>query len=406
MTFLFCFHPSALIPHPFCTMLRHSCLPRPNWRARVAEQGLSFADDYWNESACYEFSAADVDALETATRDLHWMCSSAVAWLLSPEGEEVLARFGIPAQFWPWLRESWATMQPALYGRFDLAFNGTGAPKLLEYNADTPTALLEAAAVQWFWFTDNQELGAFGAGALFQPNADQVTTVHEELIAAWTRLAPTLQGQTLYFCGLSGEEEDYATVGYLRDTAMQAGVQTAWLDMSRIGWSARQSAFVDERERPIAWAFKLYPWEWMLREQFGAHLVSASTRWIEPPWKMLLSHKGILPVLSALFPDSPYLLHADWSPLAGDYVSKPVLGREGANVEIVRQGQTQAHTDGDYAREARIYQEFCALPRFDERYAVIGSWVVGGQACGLGVREDNGPITTDASKFVPHFYNP
>jgi glutathionylspermidine synthase len=36
-----------------------------------------------------------------------------------------------------------------LYGRFDLAYRGDGPPKLLEYNADTPTALFEAAVVQW-----------------------------------------------------------------------------------------------------------------------------------------------------------------------------------------------------------------------------------------------------------------
>ena len=48
----------------------------------------------------------------------------------------------------------------------------------------------------------------------------------------------------------------------------------------------------------------------MFREAFGAQLQGAPTRWIEPPWKAILSNKGILPLLWEMFPGHPNLLPA------------------------------------------------------------------------------------------------
>ena len=43
---------------------------------------------------------------------------------------------------------------PSLYGRFDLRYDGQGPAKLLEYNADTPTAVFETGVFQWKWLED------------------------------------------------------------------------------------------------------------------------------------------------------------------------------------------------------------------------------------------------------------
>ena len=86
---------------------------------------------------------------------------------------------------------------------------------------------------------------------------------------------------------------------------------------------------------------------------------------------------------------------------AGDYVRKPILGREGANVEVVVGGRTLISTEGEYG-EPYVYQQYHPLPNFEQNYPVIGSWMVNGYACGIGIREDNSPVTTNASRFVPH----
>jgi glutathionylspermidine synthase len=49
-----------------------------------------------------------------------------------------------------------------------------------------------------------------------------------------------------------------------------------------------------------------------------------------------------------------------------------------------------------------VRQTLAPLPRFGEDYAVLGSWIAGGAACGLSIREDASPITKNTSRFVPH----
>ena len=177
--------------------------------------------------------------------------------------------------------------------------------------------------------------------------------------------------------------------------------------MDRIGRNPK-GIFVDEANAPIDVAFKLYPWEWMFRETFGTSLPGASTRWIEPPWKAILSNKGILPLLWEMFPRHPNLLPAFFeddpkrAELGSSYVRKPLYSREGANVEIVIGGNVVDADDGPYATEPKVLQAVAPLPLFDGNYAVLGSWLAAGAPAGLSVREDRGPITRNTSRFLPH----
>lgn len=371
-------------------MRRQRVAPRPDWQATVESHGFHFhtpdGQRYWDESACYVFSAAEIDEIEAATYALNDLCLKAVDHVLDQDLFDV---FGIPPAYRDWVRRSWQTDENTVYGRFDLAYTPGQAPKLLEYNADTPTALLEAAVVQWFWLKDTH------AGA------DQFNSIHARLIEAWKAFQPRLT-QPVYFSSLRGNVEDCMTVNYLRDTAVQALLRTEYLAVEDVAWDSAQRQFVGAEGEPIPTIFKLYPWEWMLREEFGRYLPVATTRWLEPPWKMLLSNKAILAVLWQLFPDSPYLLRAEFEPFGDSYVRKPILGREGANVTLVRDGNADSETEGPY-KGPFVYQEYWTLPQYEGKHAVIGSWIVNGYACGLGVREDENPVTQNTSRFVPHF---
>jgi len=174
------------------------------------------------------------------------------------------------------------------------------------------------------------------------------------------------------------------------------------LPVSAIGWNPARRCFVDLKERALGCVFKLYPWEWLMREKFGQHIPESTTRWLEPPWKALLSNKALLPLLWELFPEHQNLLPASWDPLPGRYVRKPALGREGANITILDNGHCLAATTGAYSDGEFIYQQFHETPRFDGRTMVVGSWMVNGYACGIGIREDDSLITTNTSRFVPH----
>ncbi|HEY2136262.1 MAG TPA: glutathionylspermidine synthase family protein, partial [Xanthobacteraceae bacterium] len=288
--------------------------------------------------------------------------------------------------------------EPSLYGRFDLSYDGQGPAKLLEYNADTPTSVFETAVFQWMWLEEAT------ARQIIPRDADQYNSLHDRLIEAWKTVAP---GRHAHFAGVTESAEDFGTLAYLADTARQAGLSTTIVPIEAIGRDAA-GRFVDPDERPIEIAFKLYPWEWMLREEFAASLAGAATRWIEPPWKAILSNKGILPLLWEMFPGHPNLLPAyfDGDPaaasLGGSFVRKPLFSREGANVEIVVAGEAIDADPGPYGAEGFVRQALAPLPQFAGNHAVVGSWIAAGVPCGLSVREDASPITRNTSRFLPH----
>ena len=367
-------------------MERIPCDPRPDYRQRIESVCLLWheRDDYWNERAYYRFTAKEIDQIETATNELEARCLDAVQHVID---HRLYPQFGIPESARLLIERSWNNDWPSVYGRFDLAFNGADPPKMLEYNADTPTALLEAAVVQWYWLQD-----------LF-PKSDQFNSIHEKLIATWKQLELYLAGRIVHFAAVD-DIEDRVTATYLADTAVQAGLKTALLPIDQIGFDARLDSFVGNNNQPLQNVFKLYPWEWMVNEPFFEHIIGHGPRvnWIEPPWKMILSNKAILAVLWELFPGHPNLLeaHLDGPHDMTQYVRKPFCSREGEGVRIFNESTAP--------EPQHVYQSFARPVTFAERCPIVGSWVVGGEAAGIGIRESSGPITNNTSQFVPHLF--
>jgi glutathionylspermidine synthase len=369
-------------------MERVTTNPRPGWQTKVEKLGLIFhsADEtYWDESAYYQFSAAEIDTLEAATNELHRICLDAVQHVIDAN---LFSRFQIPQQFAGLIKNSWEREDLSLYGRFDLFYDGKTAPKMCEYNADTPTSLLEASVIQWYWLEEKF------------PGRDQFNSIHEKLIARWQEGG--VNGPVHFAC-IRDHTEDFATTVYMQDTAMQAGLETKQLFIDEIGWNGRQ--FLDLQNTRITTLFKLYPWEWLIDERFSSHLLREPWQIVEPAWKMVLSNKNILPLLWEMFPHHPNLLPAYTTPdpLGSSYVKKPVFGREGANITI-KTGGTETATSGDYAQGAYIYQALMPAPKFDNFYPVIGSWIVRDESAGIGIRESTLPITQNTSRFIPHFF--
>ncbi|HYA21410.1 MAG TPA: glutathionylspermidine synthase family protein [Burkholderiales bacterium] len=379
-------------------MLREPSTPRPDWTEKCTGVGFDYHSldgTYWDESACYHFSSAEIDELESAAAELHSMCLQAVEEIIRLDGFEQLA---IPRWCVPYIVESWKLRAPSLYGRFDLSYDGVNPPKLLEYNADTPTAALETAVVQWYWLQDVR-----------QGNADQFNSLHERLIKRWKILAKNIPVDTpVHFACVKDNPEDLGNLEYLRDTALQAGLDARFIFIEDIGWAQDLGRFVDCSDHPVRVLFKLYPWEWLVREPFGTNIPVSGTIFVEPAWKMLLSNKGLLAALWKLFPEHPNLLPTYPRPgkIDGAHVRKPILSREGANIAIYSgRGQEIFATEGSYGAEGYIYQALHPLPEFDGNHPVIGAWIVGDQPAGIGIREDLGLVTTNASRFLPHYFD-
>lgn len=384
-------------------MKRHTITPRPHWQDTLERMGFDYHSidgSYWQENAYYAFSADQIEVLETATNELHALCLEVVADIVKSGDYERLALNDIQARL---AETSFRASDPLLYGRFDLAYDGINAPKLLEYNADTPTALFEASVAQWYWLKDRTELA----------NADQFNSIHEQLILAWAELK-NLGIHNIYFATEKEYSEDVLTCRYLQDTAIQAGLKTWFLDLKDIGvlTNGGHNSFVDLNNQTIAHIFKLYPWEWLSVEYFGQYIMNANTKWIEPAYKLLLSNKAILPLLWEKFPNHPNLLpcYFELDKLKNHthhYAKKPIFSREGANITLFN-GEYQ-NTIGDYGNEGYVYQSYYPLPKFVNNigkavYPVIGSWVISHSSAGIGIREDFGLITKDTSLFVPHLF--
>lgn len=394
-------------------MRRLSLTPRTDWQARVERVGLTFhtladGSPYWDESAYWQFTSAEIDRLEAATAEIQRLAFAAGDAILN---QDRLSQMGIPAAAHAPIRAAWNAEPPALYGRLDLAFDGQSI-KLLEYNADTPTGLVEAAVAQWYWLQD-----CF-------PDSDQFNSLHEKLVAKWKDLKDYLTAP-LFFAD-AGSEEDRMTTAYLQDAAQQAGLKARHIAMHDIGWDAKRLCFVDLDEHPMGALFKLYPWEWLLAEPFAEQALSTlppasplreygprndrrtwgSMLWIEPIWKMLWSNKALLAILWELNPGHELLLPAylDGPRNLTSYVRKPLLGREGSGIAVVRDGSVvEGSLSGDSA-PGYVYQALAPMAVAAGKTAVFGSWLVDGEPAGMGIRESSGLVTNNTSRFVPHLF--
>lgn len=383
-------------------MKRVSETPRENWQSTVEQQGLIYGTpardargdnrNYWDESVSYVFTMDEILNLEATVEVMHSMCMQAVERVVLTER---FADFGIPEYAWEAIKASYHRGDQHVYGRFDFRYDGHNLPKLLEYNADTPTSLLEASIIQWYWLKDKY------------PELDQWNSLHESLVDRWKHVKEHSSVDTIHFAWsqVDPSGEDHITTTYLQETATEAGFTTVGLHMENIGWDEDLRRFSDLSDAPMETTFKLYPWEFMFDDDFGRYVIEAlpENMWIEPLWKCILSNKAILAVLWEMFPGHPNLLPAylDDPGMLTEYIKKPKLGREGANMSIVGIDK-ETSTTGVYGAEGYVYQMFDPLPEFEGYRPVIGTWVVGDEAAGMGIRESAGLITDDGAAFIPH----
>ncbi|WP_105188150.1 glutathionylspermidine synthase family protein [Pseudoalteromonas sp. T1lg48] len=381
-------------------MFRQPITERPDLAAQADYFGFEFCnidgEKYWDESAYYQFTLKQIENdLEDPTNELEQMCLELVDKVV--RDEYWLKKFVLPERFWDLIATSWHNKEPSLYGRMDFSYHGTGPAKLLEYNADTPTSIYEAGFFQWLWLEQQVDRG------VLPRRADQFNSIQEALINRFNHFSSQ---DAIHFAHSRDSIEDKGTVAYLQDCAYQAGMPTVRMTVEDIGIDAK-GQLTDLEDTPITQLFKLYPWEELFLDEFGPQLLSSDTLFVEPSWKAVLSNKAILPLLWQMFPGHPNLLPSYFAGEEGDgleqgYVSKPLFSREGENITWVHPSKGRVHQGGSYGGEGFITQALAPLPVFAGNHTLIGSWVVGHKSCGLTIREDNGPITKDTSRFVPH----
>ena len=336
----------------------------------------------------------EVETLEETAEDMHRMCLEAAKFLATG----AMGDIGIGPQALELAAESLQAGDMDIYGRFDFIYDGRGGPaKMLEYNADTPTGLIEAAVAQWFWLQD-----------VF-PEKDQWNGIHEALIRQWKKLQYRTGMSTLHIAHSEAEEsgEDWMTAAYMRDVASQAGWTTIGINMSDIGWDPNLNRFVDLDNFMISTMFKLYPWELMMKEPFGHRLLQRAhnPRWVEPAWKMLLSNKALLAALWHLYPDHPNLLPA--------YLDEPGPA-EGVGGQAAARPRRRQHQDPRRRHQPgtarRVRPRRLVLPAVPRRFPIstattrssaCGWWTANPWAAASANPTAPSPITSAASCPTP-----
>lgn len=373
---------------------------RPNWKSEAEEMGFKlhtmYGEPYWNEGVYYGFTLDQIENdIEDVSQELHEMCMDIVPDILN--SDQLMTQLQIPEQHWDLVKESWRTEKNNdIYGRFDLLYDGEGPAKMLEYNADTPTSLYEAAAFQWKWLEDCLKLGYVDI------MSDQFNSIQEQLIAAFSKID---KSHDFFFSSFKDVEEDYMTVEYMAWMAKDAGLVPQYISIQDISVLTNDQ-FSTPDGMPIRNIFMLYPIEDMLLDDFSKYINTTSTKFFEPIWKTVLSNKGILPILWNKHKNHPNLLPSyfgnEYDGSLSATVTKPVYSREGASVNINDNGViTNSRNDG-YSNNNSIIQQYHKIKTFDGMNPVIGSWIVNGTACGIGIREDKEKITQDLSRFTPH----
>lgn len=384
--------------------------PRPDWQAKVEQLGFDWhtpeGQTYWDETAYWKLSPTEIEALRAAGNEAQALLLDTVNQIIV--GNE-LPLYGFDGALAELIEKSWEERgsEPTLMGRFDFGFDGV-QPRLLDYNGETPSSLFETSMVQRQWLQE----------AL--PGSTQFNTLNEHLGVVFRKLAAAQRATIRYdgdpdpvvhFTTMTPNPETEGNARYLLNLAQASGLIAEFVALTDIGWHS-DGYFCDSQNQEIDTLLKLWPLAWLLEDEFGQKLageaLDGNITLVEPTWKLLAQNKRVLAAMWDRNAYHPMLLNTSPinSPvLAGTtgIVRKPINGVDGQNIRVLNLDNTVAdETGGNYEADQFIFQERANLAQADGHFAVCNVWVVGGEACALGIREADTVIGDIAARFVPH----
>ncbi|MEA3290404.1 MAG: glutathionylspermidine synthase family protein, partial [Campylobacterota bacterium] len=204
-----------------------------------------------------------------------------------------------------------------LYGRFDLAGGIDGKPiKLIEFNADTPTALFETAIIQWAMlkYNDLDESSQFNSlYEAIKDNFKRFITLDGD-IEKFEEYYKDLNWKIL-FSSVKGNDEEEHTTKLLQHMASETGYET---DFSYIDEVQFSDEGVSKDGKLFEFWFKLIPWEDIAIDEGELAVIltellnNQKAIIFNPAYTLLFQSKGILKVLWDLYPNHPLLLETSF----------------------------------------------------------------------------------------------
>ena len=353
-----------------------------------------------------KISQDEAEAYYEAVNEIYEMYVEAAEYVIE---NNLFFEIGIPFNLIDAIKKSWENdVHWHIYGRFDLSGGIDGTPiKLIEFNADTPTALFETALLQWAFLKQNdmnEEKQFNNTYEAIKDNFKRLITLFEDTDFFDERY----DGWKILFSCVEGNDEEEATTRLLQQIATDAGFNTGFEYLQNVKFD--EDGIFDADENRYEYWFKLYPWEDIASDEpelattLTNIMQNQSAIILNPAYTLLFQSKGMLKILSDLFPDSPYLLKTSFEPLEGiKHVEKPVFGREGANTKIIeRNGTVLEHNDGPYDNYKKVYQEYVEFNKDENGSKYQAGVFFAYEACALSFRKGS-EIMNNMSKFVGHY---
>ena len=350
-------------------------------------------------------SEEEANAYYEATNTLYDMYIAAGDYVVQ---NNLFHEIGIPFNLIDIIKNSWENdVHWHLYGRFDLAGGIDGKPiKLIEFNADTPTALFETAIIQWAILKQNNLEESHQFNALYEAlldNFKRLVTLEEDVSAFEKKYEEWL----FLFTSIKGNMEEENTVRLLQHIATESGFNTEFAYIDEIEFSPTEGIHYHDKNYEL-W-FKLLPWEDIALEEPDLAMILTNILQnqkaiiLNPAYTLLFQSKGMLKILWDLYPNHPLLLETSFVPLTNQkQVRKPVFGREGASVSILDANSKEIESvSGEYDNHKMVYQAYTELPMDKQNHSYQAGIFYAYEACGLGFRK-GGKILNNMSKFVGH----
>jgi glutathionylspermidine synthase len=356
-------------------------------------------------SEIVDITPNEADAYYEAVNELYEMFVEAGEYVIE---NDLLHEIGIPFNLIDAVKMSWDNdVNWHLYGRFDLAGGVDGKPiKLIEFNADTPTALFETAILQWaiLKYNNMEETHQFNdVYEAIRDNFKRVIVLDGDI----NDFEQNYEGWKILFSSVKDNEEEESTVKLLQTIAEDAGFITEFAYMEDVEFDANEGVFYNNIN--YEYWFKLFPWEDIAIEESDlARLMTQimdnqKAIFLNPAYTLMFQSKAFMKILWDLYPNHPLLLETSFEPLKGiAQVEKKIFGREGANTIIVDKNEKIIEErDGEYGEFPSIFQEYVELPKDSKGDSYQAGVFFAYEGCGLGFRR-GGLILDNYSKFVGH----
>lgn len=347
--------------------------------------------------------------------------------LLRSSPDETLLQLDIPRNILPFIRHRALPVETVI-SRVDLVQTTDGL-KLLELNSDTPTFEKEV------FYVNGEMCEAFG---VVDPNKGLADTLGKEIrkaIAEALHRSQLTNEPHIVFTSHEAHDEDKFTTLFLME---MTNVPAKYVPLHKLTIQKDEGLFDDEGKRIDLLYRQTYPLEHLIddvdektNEKVGLQLmelvISNKLLMINPISAFLLQSKAVQAVIWGMMElDHPYFSNEEKQWIAHyflptyleedpflksrlKYVKKPSFGREGDTVSIF-QGTKKLHEDRNktYAKSLPVYQKFIDLPTqkiktingIKDGKILIGSFLINGEACGIGLRAGQ-QITDNNAYFLP-----